>query len=415
MLRTELLELIANGENSFVEFKRDDVRPEQLAKEVVALINHQGGRVLLGVEDDGTITGIQRDDLEQWVMDTVFARYVHPWILPSYEEVDCGEGRRVAVVTVAPGTAKPYVLRHQDREEIYIRMGSTSRRATREQQARLFASGGLLHTEVLPVSGSSFADLSQPRLANYLRDLLLDHEIPPSDDPAAWEARLCGLGFMARVEGMPAACSVAGLILFGHRPRRLLRQAGIRWMAFDGEDKTYRALDDAVLDAPLVALWNGRPGASELLEPGLIEVFVDRIKPSVTEESGEVNAGLRRDVTWHYPVEALREATVNALAHRDWTRAGEVEIVRYANRLEVLSPGALLNTMTVEKMLAGQRAARNPVVVEVLRDYGYADARGMGVRRKIVPLVSAASGIAPEFQATEDYVRLVLPRGHVHR
>ncbi|EHK3488097.1 ATP-binding protein [Escherichia coli] len=65
MLKSELLEIIANGESSGVEFKRDDIRPEQLAKEVVAMANFQAGSVLLGVEDDGTITGIQRQNLEE--------------------------------------------------------------------------------------------------------------------------------------------------------------------------------------------------------------------------------------------------------------------------------------------------------------------------------------------------------------
>ena len=79
MLKTELLEIIANGENSGVEFKRDDIRPEQLAKEVVAMANFQGGRILLGVEDDGVISSIQRDDLEEWVMN-VFQNKIHPMI-----------------------------------------------------------------------------------------------------------------------------------------------------------------------------------------------------------------------------------------------------------------------------------------------------------------------------------------------
>ena len=60
MTKSELLELIANGEGSGLEFKRDDVRAEQLAKEIVALANFQGGTILLGVEDDGTIAGIRR-------------------------------------------------------------------------------------------------------------------------------------------------------------------------------------------------------------------------------------------------------------------------------------------------------------------------------------------------------------------
>ena len=64
MLKTELLEIIANGENSGVEFKRDDVRPEQLAKEIVALVNFQGGRILLGVKDNGAISGLRSSDME---------------------------------------------------------------------------------------------------------------------------------------------------------------------------------------------------------------------------------------------------------------------------------------------------------------------------------------------------------------
>ena len=68
MLKAELLEIIANGENSGVEFKRDDIRPEQLAREVVALANLDGGRILLGVEDSGEITGIKSKDLSEWVL-----------------------------------------------------------------------------------------------------------------------------------------------------------------------------------------------------------------------------------------------------------------------------------------------------------------------------------------------------------
>jgi ATP-dependent DNA helicase RecG len=98
------------------------------------------------------------------------------------------------------------------------------------------------------------------------------------------------------------------------------------------------------------------------------------------------------------------------VVHRDWTRSVDVEVVAYADRLEVTSPGALQNSMTIEKMLAGQRSPRNPILVDVMRDYGYVDARGMGVRRKIVPLVRAESGRDAGFEATEDFVRVTLPR-----
>jgi ATP-dependent DNA helicase RecG len=406
VLKAELLEIIANGENSGVEFKRDDIRPEQLGREIVAMANLRGGMVLLGVEDDGTISGIQRDDLETWVMDAVFGRYVHPMLLPFYEVVTLDDGR-VAVVSITMGTAKPYVLRHNGREDICVRVGSTSRLATREQQARLFESGSMLRSEMLPVSGAAFDALDRERLQDFLLTLAGDRELPPTDE--AWQRRMVGLGFMTET-GVPApVCTIAGLVLFGRAPRRFLRQAGVRWMAFNGIDKSYQALDDTTLDGPLVGRFARMGDTRELIERGLIEDVMDRMRPFISVET--MMDGLRRQRIWHYPTEALREAVVNALAHRDWTRALEVEIVAYANRLEVLSPGALQNSMTVEKMLAGQRSPRNPIIVEVLRDYGYVDARGMGVRNKIVPLVREASGQEPGFEATEDHLRVVLPRG----
>lgn len=414
MLRSELLELIASGESSGVEFKRDDVRPEQVAKEIVALANFQGGRVLLGVEDDGAITGLTRPDTERWIMDVVFGRYVHPMILPFYEEVAFDDGQRVAVITIQSGVTKPYVLRHNGREDIYVRVGTISRLASREQQARLFASGAMLHPETLPVSGTGLTDLGTDRLTDYLVEYVRDPAAPAS--AAAWEERLTGLGFMTAAPDGRHVCSIAGLALFGRTPRRALPQAGIRWMAFAGNTKEYQALDDAILDGPLVALTRRVEGGSvEVVEAGVLERAVDRMTPFISTEDAAVDAGLRRQRRWHYPIEAVREALLNAVVHRDWTRSVEVEVVAYVDRLEITSPGALQNSMTIEKMLAGQRSPRNPLLVDVMRDYGYVDARGMGVRRKIVPLVRAEAGEDARFEATEDYVRVIMPRALAKR
>ncbi len=406
MLKSDLLQLIANGENSGVEFKRDDLRPERLAREIVALANLKGGKVLLGVEDDGSISGVQRADLEEWVMDTVFGRYVHPMILPYFEVVTLDDGKRVAVVTLTEGSAKPYAVRHNDREEVYVRVGSTSRRATREQLARLFESGGMLHAELLPVSGTAFIDLDRARLEDYLLRVVGDVAAPADDD--AWHRRLIGLGFMvARDDGAPV-CSIAGLVLFGHSPHQKMRYAGVRWMSFDGADMSYQAQDDSMIDGPLVALWTG-DHSQPPVDDGLIERLSSRMKPFIEMYSDVLLDGLRRDIGLRFAAGAVREAMVNALVHRDWTRPLEVEIVNYADRLEVTSPGALQNSMTIEKMLAGQRSARNPVVMEVMRDYGYVEQRGMGVRRKIVPLTRDFTGRDAKFEVTDDFVRVTLP------
>lgn len=407
MKRSELLEIISHGENSGVEFKLDNIRPEQLAKEVVAMANFQGGKILIGVADDGTIHGIKRKDLETWVMDTVFARYVHPMILPFYEEIQMDQDKRVAVVSFPSGISKPYVLRHNDREEVYIRVGSTSRLATREQQARLFALGGMFHTELMPVPGSSVASLDRVRLENYLRDIIRDPEVPQTED--AWIKRLLGLGFLTEHSGGRPICTIAGLVLFGISPRRHFRQAGLRLMAFTGEDKQYRALMDEIIDSPMVGRWSqGTNGQKILVDEGLIEKFSSLTGPFVSQENDFIDEKMRRTRTWFYPFEAIRETLINALAHRDWTRFVDIEVSIYSDRIEIISPGALPNSMSVEKMIAGQRSPRNPLIVEVLRDYGYVEARGMGIRTKVIPLMKHHNQTVPIFDATGDYLKTIL-------
>lgn len=407
MLKNELLEIIANGENSLVEFKRDDVRPEQLAKEIVAFCNSYGGKLLLGVEDDGTPSGIQRADLEHWIMDTVCSRYVHPAVIPLYEEVQLEANLRVAVITVPLGVSKPYVVRHNDREEFYIRAGSTSRLANREQIIRMSASGGMIHVETLPVPRTSLKTLDKARLENYFRDILAEPSIPLDDKE--WEARLVDMGFMADNAEHDRVCTIAGLLLFGINPRRYLKQAGLRIMVFDSDDKEYKALLDVVLDAPMVArveVTDQR--VSGIVDDGLVEKAAAAIYPFITEESGTIDKGFRRPLKRYYPWNAIRELILNALAHRDWTRNTDIEICRYEDRLEVISPGALPNSMTVEKMVGGRRTPRNTIIMEVLRDYQYVDARGMGIRTKVIPIMREFNGTEPEFEATEDFLKTIL-------
>ena len=408
MLKTELLEIIANGENSGVEFKRDDIRPEQLAKEIVALANLQGGRLILGIEDNGTISGLQQKNPQEWVLNVVRDK-VFPQIIPFYEEIKIDDQRQVAVVTIAQGISKPYMLKHNNQEEIYIRMGDRSEKASREQQLRLFESGGLLHVEVLPVAGTSLANLDMERLNHYLSVIINDPDLPKLD--LEWEERLLGLGLMASDGLGNTVCSIAGLICFGINPRRFLRQAGLRVMAFAGTEKAYQALLDTVLDGPLVGRWKvNETGKKQLVDEGLIEKFSAAITPFITQEAANIDEHMRREKIAFYPWEAVRETVINALAHRDWTRAVDIEITNYANRLEVISPGKLQNSMTIRKMIAGQRSPRNTLIMEILRDYAYVDSRGMGVRTKVIPLMRKMNQTDPIFVETEDYLQTILPK-----
>lgn len=406
MLKTELLEIIENGENSGIEFKRDDICPEQLAKEIVALSNLHGGRILLGIEDNGDISGLQRENTQEWVLN-VFRDKVYPQLIPFYEELTVANGERIAVITIAAGLSKPYILKHNQREDVYIRMGDRSELASREQQLRLFESGGMLHVETLPVVGTSINHLDRQRLNYYLTEIINDPEVPKTDKE--WEQRLLGLGLMTSDGLGNNVCSVAGLVCFANNPRRYLRQSGLRVMVFAGDDKEYQAQLDSVLDASLVGRWVINPEGQKVLDQeGVIEKLSSAIKPFISEESGEIDKNMRRERQWHYPWEALREAVINALAHRDWTVAIDIEISIYSDRLEIISPGKLPNAMTITKMKAGQRSSRNPLIMDILKDYAYVDARGMGVRTKIIPLMKKFNGCEPVFDLTDDYLKTTL-------
>jgi ATP-dependent DNA helicase RecG len=88
---------------------------------------------------------------------------------------------------------------------------------------------------------------------------------------------------------------------------------------------------------------------------------------------------------------------VNAVAHRDYTIRGiDIELSIYSDRLEILSPGRLPNTVTVDKMRAGYRASRNELIKEALRDYRYIEATGLGVPRKIVRGMREHNGTEPD-------------------
>ena len=392
--------IIAAGENAKIEFKRDDrnLRPEHLAREIAAFANMNGGMIMLGVEDDGTVSGVTRRTLQAWLLDTVIGRFIDPQIVPDYDEFVLN-GKPIAIVTVPAGSAKPYAVRQQERTDYYIHLGDTVQRAGREQMARLFQSGGLVSVEKMPVQGSSLADLDMRRLEDYFLNVLgevavadwqrtlLNRELLIADE---WRAEVCN-------------CSYAGIVLFAREPRRRMPQAGIRLLVFPGTDMDYDANLDEMLDLPFVGLKERRE--REFIEQSLPSRVLSYLQPHISKERLE---GMQRRRHWDYPTEVIRELLVNAFAHRDWTRQTDVQLTVFDDRLEVHSPGSLPNGVTVEKAKEGLRVPRNPNIVNILRDYDYMEHRGMGIRRKVIPLTRAHNGTDPEFDATEDYFKVTL-------
>ena len=413
MTKTDLLELIKNGENSGVEMKRDVIENRALAKELVAFANFEGGQVLLGVDNSGTIAGLTRDKLEEWVM-TACRDKIRPELIPYFEVVkDVEPGKNVAIVRVERGWGVHHVW-HDNHRTYYIRVGSESREASAEELARLFQQRGAFRLEVRPVSGSSMSDLDRRRLSDYFVRVR-EQDAPIDSDETGWRSLLINTEILADESPVPPA-TVAGLLLFGGNVNRYLPQAGIDAVAYPGSSKDYAATERATLRGPMTPLfgssqgnqgnqgWQGNVrgamtpsfGSGTLVENGLVEQAVDFVRRH-TSVATQLEDGARRVERWDYPQEAVREAVVNALVHRDYLLSStDIELSIYDDRLEIISPGVLPNGITPARMKAGCRAARNQLIKDVMRDYGYLEHVGMGVPRKIIRKMFEHNGTEPD-------------------
>jgi ATP-dependent DNA helicase RecG len=393
MIRTRLLRLVAGGEDSTLEFKRDGIANHQLAKELVAFLNLEGGTLLLGVEDDGTVSGTTRDRLHEWVAN-VCRDKIEPPVTPLLSWArDAEPGRDVLGVHVASGPDKPYARVHRGRRAYYMRIGDTSRETSREELERMCQASRRLHYGLKPVPGAGLDAFDRRRLRDYF-ERVRGGTLPADDDSTAWETLLGNMKLMTVSAGQRTA-TIDGMLLFGENPHSYLPQSGIRAVCHHGAEPDYATRADQDLRGPMAPL--GTPSAG-IRQRGLVEKAWDFVRHN-TRPGARLEEG-RRVGFWEYPEEVVREALINALVHRDYSIAGtDIMLAIYSDRMEIVSPGRLPNTVTVEEMRTGVRYARNQTLVNIMRDYGYVEAYGMGVSQKMIPGMRAHNGTEPDLVA----------------
>ena len=222
-------------------------------------------------------------------------------------------------------------------------------------------------------------------------------------DDMGWRMLLVNTEILTE-EGGNSPATVAGLLLFGRNPNRFLPHAGMDAVAYPGLEKDYAAKERSPLRGPIIPLFNEQ---GEVVENGLVEQAIDFVRRNTTVEARLDEKGRRRERRMDYPLEVIRETVVNAVAHRDYSlSATDIELSLYENRLEVISPGRLMNGITPARMRTGCRAARNQLIKDVMRDYGYMEHMGMGVPRKIIRGMLDHNGTEPEF--IEDGERFIV-------
>ena len=396
--REEILNQLCAGEDGRAEFKemrfgsRGVLSPntEELAGELVAFANSEGGAVFVGVDDSGGVRGIPPESLdvaEHWLLNVAthnceppIRPVVRKALLPSNTGVD----GRILLVVVPRGL---YVHRTSG-GRYYTRVGSTKRDLTPPELARLFQQRGREYVfDEQPAPAAAVDDLNRNRLEAFFGR---SPTIP-------WLDLLRNTRVTFRDEDGVDRPTVAGLLVFATEPTEFLESGSIEAACYRG---TRLSSDDLVHAERLAG------PVSDQIDAGI--AFVARfMQPSSKKESGKRSES-------PYDLDVVDEAIVNAVAHRDYAIAGsKIRLFVFADRLELYSPGRLPNTLTLDDM-PYRTFTRNQLLVSFLSrvrskrtGQAFLESRGEGVR-KILEDGEAHSGRRPEYELFGDELRLTL-------
>ena len=249
---------------------------------------------------------------------------------------------------------------------------------------RLYQATFALFPDELPVSGTSLADLDRPYFEATFERL---YDMPVAQVGLPLPRLLQNLKLMKEEE-----LTVAGVVLFGRRPQQYLPFARVSGVHFYGAEIGERFRDRKEIEGTL----------EQQIEGAL--AFLNLALPL----PGQIE-GLRRQDSPELPLFALREAVVNAIVHRDYTIHGQVRVFIFDDRVEIISPGELPNTATLNSIQFGIHVERNPLLVTFLSKLGLMTQVGTGIPRMMRAMQKAGLPL-PEFKATGGQFSVTLYR-----
>jgi ATP-dependent DNA helicase RecG len=338
MDKKKLFEIIACGESSRIQFKADFTNPNQLAAELVAFSNSGGGRILVGVNDDGGISGLNTKDIGRLnqLLSNVASQLVRPPINPITENIRFDEGL-VMIIEVLSGITKPYM---DNQGLIWVKSGADKRKVTaREELQRLFQSEGLVYADEVPVSGSSIKDLDEPFFRAYYEDC---YEETVEESGLPLEHLLENLNLFCNMQ-----LNLTGWLLFGKKPHIRKPQFIVKAAVYPGNEID---IEDYIESQDMTG------NLKAVFEQTL--AFITRNLRRL-QQGQSINSLGKLEI----PKIVIEEIVVNALMHRDYFIAAPVRVFMFDDRIEIISPGHLPNNLTIENIRHGISNMRNPILI----------------------------------------------------
>ena len=347
--------------------------PQVLAECLIAFANGDGGVIILGLDESGNpVETIWEEEAEGALR--AAAALCRPLIATNWHAVETDQGMLISIQV-----NRSIELHSLDDGRVLIRSGSQNRLLSGDEISQLAASKTTADYEADVMPGAKQSDFDKEFLDEYLtkRETRGVSKIGPLSE------LLFEIGAVDP-QGNP---TVAGILLFGQNPQAFLPQSGVVFVKFPSVEP--RSDDGSA----------GYGRRDEISGP--LARVVERTWNIIWEEMrvGAVVNGLQREELTEYPPFAVREALVNAVAHRDYRLRGRrIEIRMYSDRMEVISPGGLPGYITVDNIVE-EHYSRNPRLVNGLFQWGYIEELGLGIDRMIEEMVQAGHP-PPEFKAT---------------
>lgn len=354
---TDVLQLIHSGESETVEFKRSTGETREIVETVSAFANTHGGTVLVGVTNAGEVAGVTigKDTLES--LANTIQQQTDPKVFPSLATTEI-EGRTVIVLQVQESPLKPVLVGGRG----YKRVGRSNHVLAGSELTRLSLESRRLSWDAGPLPEATLADIDPEALGQFLRrarqtrQVTLDPDVPVAE--ALEKLELLYQGELSR----------AATLLFGERPQRFFLQAEVRCGRFKG-NRPLEFLDMKVIEGNVVAQ---------------VPAAMAFVKRHISMAAEIVPDQLERQERWEYPLDALREAVINAVCHRDYQDSGNVQVRIFDDRLEVWSPGLLPAGVTIEDLRRTHNShPRNHRIAHAFFLIGYIERWGTGTLRMI--------------------------------
>ena len=356
--------------------------PTAIAEALVAFANTDGGTVVLGMSADGVPRGSLLDEEAAGALQAAL-RLCRPPVQTEWQEQEIGGGT-VVVLQVA----RSDVLHSLEDGRILIRRGVVNEVVDPREGARRSGARVSGEFELEEVAGASRDDLDEDVIDDYLERR---QQRNPRSRVVPKDRLLEQIGAVSP-DGNP---TVSGILLFGREPQLFMPHSRAIFVKFS----------DTQPRGPEGAFGYGR--REELTGP--LPRIIDRAWRVIWEEMDKqaVVKGLQRQEQTEYPQSAVREALVNAVAHRDYRLTGRsIELRMYTDRLEVTSPGGLPAHITLDNIVE-EHYSRNPRLVNGLFQWGYIEELGLGVDRMIEDMVNAGH-MPPHFDAAAHRFTVVL-------